>query len=79
LFGKRLIGQLQSVTQLDVQIDLLPVVCCSAAAVLLSIAAAGWTTVAVANGPGSRHLTGKISGRIIGLRCTRCLWRQADH
>src|SRR6266568_9427830 len=42
-------------------------------------AAAGWTAVAVANGPGRGHLTGRILGRITGQRCTRCPWRQAYH
>jgi hypothetical protein len=42
-------------------------------------AAAGWTAVAVANGPGRAHLTGTIRGRITRQRCTRCPWRQAYH
>src|SRR6266851_6249977 len=42
-------------------------------------AAAGWTAVAVANGPGRGHLTGRILRRITGQRCTRCPWPQAYH
>src|SRR5260370_33343808 len=42
-------------------------------------AAAGWTAVAVANGAGREHLTGRILRRITGARGTRGPWRQAYH